>query len=164
VKLSTTLRLSTGALFAAVAVAVAFSVYTFSAHAFSAHASTSAPVGTSALPRISAGATVKKNAMPRARAGGIGHLQVTEVEYRLILSRGVVTAGPVNLEAIDAGMDPHDLRLRHSGSGPELGAPELTSGRRWDGVVNLKPGVYHLWCSLPEHAKLGMHATLQVVR
>ncbi len=101
---------------------------------------------------------------PSARGRGIGHLQVTEVEYRLILSRGVVKAGPVNLEAIDAGMDPHDLRLRHSGSGPELAAPELTSGKRWDGVVSLKPGVYHLWCSLPEHAKLGMHATLQVVR
>ncbi len=102
--------------------------------------------------------------MPHARAGGIGHLQVTEIEYRLILSRGIVKAGPVNLEAIDAGMDPHDLRLRRSGSGPELAAPELTSGKRWDGVVNLKPGVYHLWCSLPEHARLGMHATLQVVR
>lgn len=102
--------------------------------------------------------------MLSARAGSIGHLQVTEIEYRLILSRGVVKAGPVNLEAIDAGMDPHDLRLRRSGSGPELSAPELTSGRRWDGVVNLKPGVYHLWCSLPEHAKLGMHATLRVVR
>jgi hypothetical protein len=102
--------------------------------------------------------------MPHARAGDIGHLQVTEVEYRLILSRGVVKAGPVNLEAIDAGMDPHDLRLRHNGSGPELGAPELTSGKRWDGVVDLKPGVYHLWCSLPEHARLGMHAVLHVVR
>jgi len=102
--------------------------------------------------------------MPPARAGSIGHLQVSEVEYRLILSRGVVKAGPVNLEAIDAGRDPHDLRLRHSGGGPELAAPELTSGKRWDGVVNLKPGVYDLWCSLPEHVRLGMHATLRVVR
>jgi hypothetical protein len=92
------------------------------------------------------------------------HLQVTEVEYRLILSRGVVKAGPVYLEAIDGGMDPHDLRLDHVGLGKEIAAPELTSGRRWDGIVNLKPGVYRLWCSLPEHAKLGMRATLRVVR
>lgn len=156
-------RLSTGALVAAVAAAVAFSAYTLSARALSARASADAPVGTSALSWGPAGATTK-NAMPRARAGGIGHLQVTEIEYRLILSRGVVKAGPVDLEAIDAGMDPHDLRLRHSGNGPELAAPELTSGKRWDGVVDLKPGVYHLWCSLPEHAKLGMHALLHVVR
>ena len=38
------------------------------------------------------------------------------------------------------------------------------SGQRWNGVVRLKPGVYHLWCSLPEHARLGMHTTLRVVR
>jgi hypothetical protein len=164
VRLTAIRRLSTGALAAAVAAAVAFSAYTFSAHAFSPHAPTNVPAGTLALRWAPAGATVNKNAMPRARAGGIGHLQVTEIEYRLILSRGVVKAGPVNLEAIDAGMDPHDLRLRHSGSGPELGGPELTSGKRWDGVVDLKPGSYHLWCSLPEHARLGMHATLQVVR
>jgi uncharacterized cupredoxin-like copper-binding protein len=163
VRLTAPRQLSTGALVTAVAATVAFSAYTLSARALSARAPANAPVGTSTLTWGSAGATTK-NAMPRARAGGIGHLQVTEIEYRLILSRGVVKAGAVNLEAIDAGMDPHDLRLRHSGSGPELGAPELTSGKRWDGVVNLKPGVYHLWCSLPEHAKLGMHAVLHVVR
>jgi len=163
VRLTAIRRLSTSALLAAVAAAVAFSAYTLSARALSARAPANAPVGTSALTWRPACPT-NKNATPRARAGGIGHLQVTEIEYRLILSRGVVKAGPVNLEAIDAGMDPHDLRLRHSGDGPELDAPELTSGKRWDGVVNLKPGVYHLWCSLPEHAKLGMHATLQVVR
>jgi hypothetical protein len=89
---------------------------------------------------------------------------VTQVEYHLILSRGVVRAGPVSLQAIDAGMDPHDLRLRQLGTKREIVAPELTHGQRWDRVVDLKPGRYRLWCSLPEHARLGMHATLRVVR
>jgi hypothetical protein len=164
VRLTTIWPRSAGALVAAAAATVPLSAYTFSAHALAAPTSTAARVGMSSRTWRPAGATIDKNARSRARAGDIGHLQVTEVEYRLILSRGVVKAGPVNLEAIDAGMDPHDLRLRHSGSGPELAAPELTSGRRWDGVVKLEPGVYRLWCSLPEHAKLGMHATLQVVR
>ncbi len=97
-------------------------------------------------------------------AAGAAHLQVTEIEYRLLLSRGVVKAGPVDLEALDRGMDPHDLRLRALGSTRELGAPQLTSGERWAGTVVLKPGVYHLWCSLPEHAARGMRATLDVVR
>ena len=70
----------------------------------------------------------------------------------------------MSLEAIDRGMDPHDLRLRSVSSGREIQTPELTPGRRWDGVVRLKPGIYHLSCSLPEHAKLGMRATLRVVR
>jgi uncharacterized cupredoxin-like copper-binding protein len=42
--------------------------------------------------------------------------------------------------------------------------PELTPRRRWNGVIRLRPGSYRLWCSLPEHAKLGMRATLRVVR
>lgn len=134
------------------------------AAAFSTHASARTVLGTSTGSVPSGSSVSQQNLNSLARAGSSSHLQVTEIEYRLILSRGVVKAGPVDLEAIDAGMDPHDLRLHHSGSGPELAAPELTSGKRWDGVVDLKPGVYHLWCSLPEHAKLGMHATLQVVR
>jgi uncharacterized cupredoxin-like copper-binding protein len=40
----------------------------------------------------------------------------------------------------------------------------LSPGQRWDGVVVLKPGLYHLWCSLPGHWKLGMRALLRVVR
>jgi hypothetical protein len=92
------------------------------------------------------------------------HLQVTEVEYRLLLSRGVVKAGPVSLEQIDGGMDPHDLRLRHGTSPTAIAQPLLSPGQRWDGVVVLKPGLYHLWCSLPGHWKLGMRALLRVVR
>ena len=91
-------------------------------------------------------------------------IQVTLVEYRLMLSEAVVKAGPVSLEAIDAGMDPHDLRLRHGRSASYTAEPELTTGQRFDGTVVLRPGVYHLWCSLAGHWKLGMHATLRVVR
>jgi hypothetical protein len=99
-----------------------------------------------------------------ARTSTSSHLQVVQVEYRLMLSRGVVKAGPLDLEVIDAGMDPHDLRVRRIGSKQETSAPELTSGRRWATVVSLKPGVYRLWCSLPEHAGRGMRATLRVTR
>ena len=101
---------------------------------------------------------------PRAAGAGGSQLQVTEIEYRLLLSRGIVKAGPVDLETIDRGMDPHDLRLRALASKGEIAAPLLAPGQRWSGVVNLKPGSYRLWCSLPEHARLGMHATLTVVR
>jgi hypothetical protein len=110
------------------------------------------------------GARTQLGSEQRAHASASTHLQVREIEYRLILSRGVVKAGALHLEAIDGGMDPHDLRLRRGNDSHEINAPELTSGKRWDGIVNLKPGVYHLWCSLPEHAKLGMRATLRVGR
>jgi hypothetical protein len=113
---------------------------------------------------LAAGAGARPAPALRAATAAGSHLQVIQVEYRLILSRGIVKAGPVSLEAIDRGMDPHDLRLRVGAWGVETVTPELTPQRRWDGVVRLKPGIYQLWCSLPEHAKRGMHATLRVVR
>ncbi|MHB8243504.1 MAG: hypothetical protein ACYDHN_16135, partial [Solirubrobacteraceae bacterium] len=103
-------------------------------------------------------------ASDRAVSAGTSSLRVTQVEYRLGLSAGSIKAGPVSLEAIDRGLDPHDLRLQAQGSRSELAVPQLTPGKRWSGVVRLAPGVYRLWCSLPEHARLGMHATLRVVR
>jgi hypothetical protein len=99
----------------------------------------------------------------RARSVAVSHLQVTQVEYHLFPSRGVVRAGPVSLEAIDNGMDPHDLRLRHGSSPRAIAEPLLSPGQRLDTVVNLKPGVYHLWCSVSGHWKLGMRAILRVV-
>jgi hypothetical protein len=113
---------------------------------------------------LAAGAGARPVPTLRAATAAGSHLQVIQVEYRLILSRGTVKAGPVSLEALDRGMDPHDLRLREGAAGAETNTPELTPQQRWDGVVRLKPGIYQLWCSLPEHAKRGMHATLRVVR
>lgn len=122
-----------------------------------------------------AGATVATAALVAGGSLGVGlsasareasfpaHLQVTQVEYRLLLSRGVVKAGDVDLQEIDAGMDQHDLRLRREGSGPIIDGQLLSPGQRWNGVVHLKPGTYRLWCSLPEHERLGMHAVLRVV-
>lgn len=109
---------------------------------------------TQALPRSTS---------PSASTASSAQLHVTEVEYHLLLSSGVIKAGSVNLEAIDRGMDPHDLRLAQSGSSPRAASPLLTPGKHWTDVVNLRPGVYKMWCSLPEHARLGMHATLHVV-
>jgi len=112
---------------------------------------------------VSPSARAHSGHRPRAAGAVASHLQVTEVEYRLLLSRGIVKAGPVNLDTIDRGLDPHDLRLRAISSRTEIAAPQLMPGQRWNGVVDLKPGTYRLWCSLPEHARLGMHATLTVV-
>ena len=54
--------------------------------------------------------------------------------------------------------------LRRVGSSATIDGRLLTPGRRWEGVVYLSPGTYQLWCSLPEHVRLGMHTTLRVTR
>jgi hypothetical protein len=122
---------------------------------------TAAAVAASGLPAVG---VAHSNSKLQAAAAASSHLQVIQVEYRLTLSRATVRAGPVSLEAIDRGMDPHDLRLRKVATQREIVVPQLIPRGRWDGIVHLAPGVYNLWCSLPEHAKLGMHATLRVVR
>ncbi len=100
---------------------------------------------------------------PGARtAAAASHLRVTQVEYRLELSQQTIRAGAVDLAEIDGGRIPHDLRLRRIGSSSTINGRLLTPGQRWEGVVYLSPGTYRLWCSLPEHARLGMHTTLRV--
>jgi hypothetical protein len=102
---------------------------------------------------------------PVARPSSASHLSVTQVEYHFQLSQAVVKAGPVDLSEIDAGRQEHDLRLRSlSSGGSTIYGKRLRPRTRWSGVVYLKPGVYKLWCSLPEHEKLGMHTTLRVIR
>lgn len=97
-----------------------------------------------------------------ARAASGSQLQVTQVEYRLRLSSTTVHAGTFDLTEIDAGREFHDLRLRRNGGGATLDGRLLAPGHRWSTTVRLSPGVYTLWCSLPEHARLGMHTTLRV--
>jgi hypothetical protein len=105
-------------------------------------------------------------ALALAPAGARAHLgsyvQVTEVEYRLLLSEAVVKAGPVHLQQIDGGMDLHDLRIRYGNGGSVVSLPLLGPGEKHDAVLYMRPGVYHLWCSVPGHWKLGMHAILRV--
>ncbi len=100
---------------------------------------------------------------PVRAARASSHLRVTQVEYRLILSQGSVAAGTLDLAEIDRGSASHDLRLRRDGGGPTIQGRLLSPGGSWNGVVHLSPGVYTLWCSLPEHARRGMHTTLRVL-
>lgn len=71
-------------------------------------------------------------------------------------------AGPVHLQQIDGGMDPHDLRIRYGRAASVIAEPLLNPGQMHEAVLYLRPGTYHLWCSLPGHWKLGMHAVLKV--
>ncbi len=89
-------------------------------------------------------------------------VQVTAVEYSFTLSRTTVPAGKVILEFVDKGQDEHNLNAL----GPE---GELAStfanqqpGSVVDQTVVLKKGSFTLFCSLPEHEKKGMKATLLV--
>jgi hypothetical protein len=91
-------------------------------------------------------------------------LGVQASEYHLVLSRSSVVAGQALIQLQNVGQDPHDLRLRRIG-GKRTYAIALTNpGKRRTISLRLLPGRYRLWCSVADHAQLGMQAVLRVRR
>jgi plastocyanin len=90
-------------------------------------------------------------------------VQVTAKEYSFTLSRPEVPAGEVIVEFLNRGEDPHNLHLTEAAGGSEAGAfPNTGPGVHEDLQLDLRPGSYTLFCSLPEHEAKGMKATLIV--
>jgi uncharacterized cupredoxin-like copper-binding protein len=94
----------------------------------------------------------------------VGAVGVHEREFRITLTRGSLPAGRNVVELSNDGEDPHDLRIaRDELSQPVASFDTLRPGARASQTINLAPGVYRLWCSLPGHDAAGMHTTLTVV-
>ncbi len=79
-------------------------------------------------------------------------------------------AGTVLVELWNRGQDIHDTwirRLNAAGQmvGPVLGrVPRTLPGQISQATWHLKAGRYELFCSMPGHMALGMHANLRVTR
>jgi hypothetical protein len=93
-------------------------------------------------------------------------LLVAGTEYRLQLSRGALKRGPVLIQFVNRGEDPHDLRIRRIGASATrtVSVPEIRPGGLVQLDARLGSGRYRLWCSLPGHEQLGMRAVLSVRR
>jgi len=93
-----------------------------------------------------------------------GRLGVSASEFHLTLSRGSVNAGRVIVQLQNDGQDVHDLRLRRIGGTRTYSFPVTSPGGRATLSLRLLPGRYRLWCSVANHAQLGMRAVLRVRR
>src|SRR5206468_8877692 len=80
------------------------------------------------------------------------------------LSRASVKAGPALIELQNVGQDPHDLRLRRIGRKRTYAIALTDPGKRRTVSLRLLPGRYRLWCSVADHAQLGMQAMVRVRR
>ena len=89
-------------------------------------------------------------------------LQVTAKEFYFTLSSRTAPAGAAVIEFVNYGEDPHDMRIQRVGGGRLYKTPIVQSGQYVDLPVRLAPGHYQLWCSIANHRKLGMQATLVV--
>ena len=70
-------------------------------------------------------------------------------------------AGNDTLEFTNESPVPHDVKIENS-SGEEVGGTEITSEGTESASVELKPGTYTFYCSVPGHREAGMEGTLTV--
>jgi plastocyanin len=70
-------------------------------------------------------------------------------------------AGKVTLELDNPQSLSHDVVIEDS-SGKEVGATEVIADDSDSTTVNLKPGTYTFFCSVPGHREAGMEGTLTV--
>ena len=83
--------------------------------------------------------------------------------FRFVLSRSTVPAGTVVLEFVNHGQDAHNLHAIEPSEGSEPGfTPTIASNAHTSLTLDLRPGSYTLFCSLPGHEMKGMKATLLV--
>jgi hypothetical protein len=97
-----------------------------------------------------------------AQAQAPARMLVEAREYRFTLSRTVLKAGPAVIQLADRGEDPHDLRLVRVGSSRAMAIPQVVPGGVGEWRGRLTRGRYRLYCTLPGHAQLGMHAVITV--
>jgi uncharacterized cupredoxin-like copper-binding protein len=89
-------------------------------------------------------------------------LLVTAAEFRLSLSRATLKAGPAIIQLQNLGEDAHDLRLQRVGGNRVYRIATVQPGAVGELDATLLPGKFRLWCSLADHAALGMRTTLIV--
>jgi plastocyanin len=69
------------------------------------------------------------------------------------------TAGAVTIEFVNQQSTPHDVKVEDS-AGQELGGTDLISSESASATVEVQPGSYTFFCSVPGHREAGMEGTL----
>jgi len=97
-------------------------------------------------------------------AGGGGSVKVeADPSGNLAFTSDSVSAeaGNDTLEFTNESPVPHDVKIENS-KGEEVGGTEITSEGTESASVELEPGEYTFYCSVPGHRQAGMEGTLTV--
>jgi hypothetical protein len=89
-------------------------------------------------------------------------VQVSADEFSLALSRASIRSGPAIVELVNYGEDDHDLVLRRVAGTHTYRIGIVHPAKTAQLDAKLRPGVYRLWCTLADHRRRGMSATLHV--
>ena len=91
-------------------------------------------------------------------------VQIGADEFNYSLSRQSIKAGPAIVQLVNYGEDEHDLHMRRAGGTRVYRIGKVRPGRLGELEARFLPGRFTLWCSLADHRKRGMSATLVVRR
>ena len=85
---------------------------------------------------------------------------VTETEFKIALPKTTVAAGSYSFEVANDGKIEHDLVVE--GNGVDEKTQTIEAGKTATLKVDLKPGTYDVYCSIPGHKEAGMDVKLTV--
>lgn len=117
-------------------------------------------LGKESEPEAAAGETTAETHTTQTGPATSQTAQVSEVDYKIRLPETKLEAGKYTFEVKNEGKVPHDLVVK--GSGVQEGTPEIAPGKSESLTVELKPGSYEFYCSIPGHKQLGMDQKVTV--
>jgi uncharacterized cupredoxin-like copper-binding protein len=125
--------------------------------------SSSASSSASAPATSTSAAASRSSTAPAGAAGGAltlaadpgGQLKFTKTSLS-------AKAGKVTIQFTNSASLAHNLTIEQGTNGPVIGATPTFQGASKTLTVNLKPGTYTFYCSVPGHRAAGMQGTLTV--
>jgi len=87
-------------------------------------------------------------------------LAVSETEFKIALPKDSLPAGSYDFDVKNDGHIPHDFVVQ--GNGVDERTPTIQPGKSETLSVDLKPGTYDVYCSIPGHKQAGMDVKLTV--
>ncbi|HEY2636828.1 MAG TPA: plastocyanin/azurin family copper-binding protein [Solirubrobacteraceae bacterium] len=107
----------------------------------------------------SIGGAVKKTAA-KEKNGKIAIPTDPSGQLAYLVSSATATPGKVTLDSVNKSSTPHDIAIK--GPGASAVGKVVSGGATSSISVNLKPGKYTFYCSVPGHEQAGMKGTITV--
>lgn len=111
-------------------------------------------------------ATAVKSVQQKAATAQNGKLEIDadpNGQLAFTVSKATASAGKLEIDSKNASSTPHDIAIQQGTSGAVLGHGATVSNGGVSKVsVDLKPGTYTFYCTLPGHRQAGMQGTLTV--
>ena len=129
--------------------------------------SSSKSSSTTSSAAASSGSTSTSSSGGASASGGGGGSTLTESadpsgQLKFTKDSLSAKAGKVTIHFANMSSLPHNMTIQQGTNGKTIGATPTFSGSTKTLTVNLKPGTYTFYCSVPGHRQAGMHGTLTV--